>query len=129
MNRQKEISELHQILIDRRNALERFCSHDLQLLKDLRINSEDNAFEANQQDISSKLAEVENKELNKINNALDRIKLGKYGLCESCNSKIALPRLQALPYATFCISCQRKKEEGGDEDWVDQSSFTFADKD
>lgn len=124
MNRQEAILELHQVLINRRNSLERFCAQDLQLLKDLRIDSEDSVFEASQQDISSKLAEVENKELNKINNALNRIKLGKYGLCESCDSLIALPRLQALPYATFCISCQRKKEEKGD-DWSTEEERTF----
>ena len=124
MNRQEAILELHQVLINRRNSLERFCAHDLQLLKDLRIDSEDSVFEASQQDVSSKLAEVENKELNKINNALNRIKLGKYGLCESCDSPIALPRLQALPYATFCISCQRKKEEKGD-DWNTEEERTF----
>jgi DnaK suppressor protein len=77
----------------------------------LRTSSEEDASEAAQQDISSQLVEVETRELNKIENALDRMQLGKYGKCELCDGHIALPRLQALPYATFCFSCQTEKEK------------------
>lgn len=37
--------------------------------------------------------------------ALERIKLGTYGFCSECKGKIALERLQALPYARRCIQC------------------------
>lgn len=37
--------------------------------------------------------------------ALERIKLGTYGICSECKGKIALERLQALPYARRCIQC------------------------
>jgi DnaK suppressor protein len=38
---------------------------------------------------------------------------GKYGLCETCEENIPLARLQALPYATLCIGCQRESEKAG----------------
>ena len=38
---------------------------------------------------------------------------GKYGSCEVCNGKIPLARLNALPYATMCIDCQRDLERSG----------------
>jgi DnaK suppressor protein len=38
---------------------------------------------------------------------------GKYGSCEVCNGKIPLARLNALPYATMCIECQRDLERSG----------------
>jgi DnaK suppressor protein len=44
---------------------------------------------------------------------LERMRGGKYGLCEICNGKIPLARLNALPYATSCIECQRASETAG----------------
>jgi RNA polymerase-binding transcription factor DksA len=71
------------------------------------------AYDSAQDEISSQLAEVESRELAHIENALDRMKGGKYGLCEVCNGTIPMVRLHALPYATMCIDCQRESERSG----------------
>jgi DnaK suppressor protein len=52
--------------------------------------------------------------LTHIETALERMRKGDYGLCEGCNQAIPLARLQALPYATMCIQCQREAEKSGD---------------
>ena len=49
--------------------------------------------------------------LQQIDNALDRIKQGKYGLCLGCGKEIPEPRLDAIPYAALCINCQSKEEK------------------
>jgi DnaK suppressor protein len=41
------------------------------------------------------------------------MKAGKYGSCEYCGGKIPMARLNALPYATMCIECQREAERSG----------------
>ena len=61
-----------------------------------------------------KLAEVESRELGSIENALERMREGTYGQCEFCGGKIPLARLDALPYATMCIGCQRDLERSGE---------------
>jgi DnaK suppressor protein len=90
---------------------------DLSLLKELRQQSSsdvvDAALDSAQDEISSQLAEVESRELASIENALERMRSGEYGLCESCETAIPLARLQALPYATLCIQCQREAEKSG----------------
>lgn len=48
--------------------------------------------------------------LTMINNALDRIQQGKYGLCLKCHKEIPLERLEAIPYAFMCISCKTENE-------------------
>jgi DnaK suppressor protein len=48
-----------------------------------------------------------------IENALENMRQGTYGDCESCGGSIPLARLQALPYATLCIHCQREAEKSG----------------
>lgn len=45
--------------------------------------------------------------LHKVENALSRIERGEYGQCESCGNDIPTARLDALPYATFCVDCAR----------------------
>ena len=57
---------------------------------------------------------MESRELANIERALEQMREGNYGVCELCSSSIPLARLQALPYATTCINCQREAEESGD---------------
>jgi RNA polymerase-binding protein DksA len=49
--------------------------------------------------------------LQQVNEALDRIEDGTYGICEVCGGPIPEERLQALPYAKLCISCKQKEEK------------------
>jgi DnaK suppressor protein len=117
MTRKESINKLRDLLVARRNALRKALAGDLSLLKQLREQSGgdvvDAALDAAQDEISSQLAEVESRELANMDRALDRIKSGTYGECESCGNKIPLARLNALPYATSCIECQRAAENGG----------------
>ncbi|QDU64101.1 General stress protein 16O [Planctomycetes bacterium Pan216] len=62
-------------------------------------------------EIISQLAEMEYREVAQIDKALARLREGKYGSCEICASRIPVARLNALPYTTLCIECQRKLEE------------------
>lgn len=46
-----------------------------------------------------------------IKRALERVKIGKYGICEDCGKMIDTDRLAVFPEATLCISCEKKKEK------------------
>ena len=58
--------------------------------------------------IDLNLAEIDRDahELRSIQDALARLKRGRYGYCQRCASEISPGRLEALPYATLCIDCQ-----------------------
>ena len=47
--------------------------------------------------------------LSDVDAALVRMEEGTYGRCERCGSEIAPARLEALPHARLCISCQQKR--------------------
>ena len=47
-----------------------------------------------------------------IDGALDRAKTPNFGLCANCQSEIQQKRLEAVPWARHCISCQEKHEQG-----------------
>lgn len=117
MARKESIHSMKEVLVKRRDALRRVLAGDLSALKALSDQTSgdvvDAALDAAQDEISSKLAEVESRELASIEMALEKIKTGSYGNCEICNGKIPLARLQALPYATTCIECQRATESAG----------------
>jgi DnaK suppressor protein len=117
MARKDSILKMRDLLVKRRDALRRALAGDLSLLKSLPEQTGgdvvDAALDAVQDEITSKLAEVESRELANIEIALERMRSGSYGVCEVCNGKIPLARLNALPYATSCIECQRAAETAG----------------
>ena len=56
------------------------------------------------------LIEKNNVQIDGFKDALTRIHEGTYGVCECCSEKITKKRLKAVPFARFCISCQRENE-------------------
>ncbi len=48
--------------------------------------------------------------LAEVNAALARLDQGVFGRCERCRGEIARDRLQALPYARYCLACARQAE-------------------
>jgi len=45
--------------------------------------------------------------LKDINDALERIKKGTYGMCEKCNKEIEVKRLEIVPEAKTCLNCNK----------------------
>ncbi len=58
------------------------------------------------------LVQNQEKVLEEIADALDRIDQKRFGLCEECRQLIPQPRLQALPHARHCVACARKLQQG-----------------
>ncbi|PYM15220.1 MAG: RNA polymerase-binding protein DksA [Candidatus Rokuibacteriota bacterium] len=49
--------------------------------------------------------------LRDVVSALQKIDEGSFGACERCGEPIAEKRLEALPFARYCIDCQRVVEQ------------------
>jgi DnaK suppressor protein len=47
-----------------------------------------------------------------IDDALARIDVGTYGLCINCGTLMAEKRLNAVPWAPYCLDCQELSEKG-----------------
>lgn len=63
-------------------------------------------------EIDYTLEENSEQVLGSIDDALGRIEAGTFGTCVRCGKPIAEERLEAIPYATRCIDCQRLAERG-----------------
>ena len=128
-SRAEFVEKTEDVLRIRREALRKALAGDLSMLKDLEQASGDVvdvALDSVQDELSSQLAEVESRELAQIDKALERMREGTYGSCEGCECKIPIARLQALPYATLCIKCQRELEELGPNgvSWATEEEFS-----
>jgi len=103
----------------RRDELRRRMSHELKGLLHKTLASGDSAdlaFDSGSEEVSSQIAQLESRELSQIERAIDRLKQGSYGVCEGCAKKIPVARLDALPFTTTCIQCQREMELYGSWD-------------
>ena len=58
------------------------------------------------------LSGAERETLLQIEEALDRLDKDEYGTCTNCSSEIPMPRLEAVPWARYCIDCQELEEKG-----------------
>ena len=45
-------------------------------------------------------------QLRLVESALDRLDLEEYGTCANCGAAVSSKRLQAVPWATYCVDCQ-----------------------
>ena len=142
MTRSEALLRLTSRLIARRDALRRVLIEEVDRL---RAPSEvvgfgdamDAAVDSANDELCSRLAEIESRELAEIEQALRRIAEGTYGRCESCGGKIPAKRLNALPCSTRCIDCQRRDEGRsrsvsrhlGTEAWAGIDEATFANGD
>jgi DnaK suppressor protein len=118
MARRDALLRLHKSLVARRDDLRKRLGGDLRDLRNSQADptgdSADLAFDSGSEEVSSQLAELESRELSQIERALERLKQGTYGVCEGCQRKIPVARLNALPFSTTCIECQREMEVYGD---------------
>lgn len=60
--------------------------------------------------LSYQIHERERTILLQIDRALSKISEGNYGKCEDCSAEIAPKRLEARPFALYCIECQEERE-------------------
>ena len=56
------------------------------------------------------LASREGRYLHHLNEALERIRKGNFGICRSCGKEISRERLEAVPHATLCIKCKQAED-------------------
>ena len=114
-SKERDLAEIRRELGQQRKAL--LNEAGVMIGQGLMIGSEnlpdlgDQATAVADQNFMLRLKEREQKLLKKIDEALDRITQGTFGVCESCGGEISFKRLKARPVTTLCIECKTKQEE------------------
>ncbi len=71
-----------------------------------RVAEEDQAQLSHDEFVSLRLNSLDYGQLRLVEEALDRVRSGDYGSCMACEQPIPPKRLQALPWARYCVPCQ-----------------------
>lgn len=128
MLQKKDLAEFKRLLLSRRARLRGDVEHLTEGALDRGEGNADSrspthlaelGTETYEQDFSLRVVENDQDILDEIEEALDRIRKGTYGLCELCvqegksNSKSSIPkaRLRAIPWVRNCVQCEQKREE------------------
>jgi len=111
--REKKLKEIRKKLNQQREDLISGAGIALNELPDETIFPElgDQASAEIDRNFMLKLKGRERKLLKKIDEAIEKIDNGTYGICENCGEEINIKRLEARPVTTMCIECKTEQEE------------------
>ncbi len=116
------------------NKFRQHLEQERQVLTERIHNMDENALGVTQQDAISELSSYDNHpadigsetferskdfalreltmiQLEKVEDALQQIEQGTYGICEKCGRAIPAERLEAMPSTTYCLQCKQLDEE------------------
>jgi DnaK suppressor protein len=71
-----------------------------------RVAEDDQAQISHDEFVSMRMNGLDYNQLRLVEEALDRLDAGDYGICLACDERIAEKRLRALPWARYCVTCQ-----------------------
>lgn len=111
---EKEIVEkFKQQLIEKREEILNEAGRTLSDMTDQNQNvpdPNDRATIESGRSFELRIRDRERKLLSKIEEALERVTEGEFGICEDCGEEIGLKRLEARPVTTLCIDCKTIQE-------------------
>jgi DnaK suppressor protein len=112
--RQDQLREFQAKLVDKRRQLEDEVGRGVLYGKDVKDDATkdlgDQALSAYTREFQFELGNGDRRLLREVVTALRKLDEGGFGECERCGEPIAEKRLDALPFARYCIDCQRRFE-------------------
>ena len=111
--REKKICEIKKKLLNQEKALLDEAMAALNELPEQTVfpDLSDQASAEINRNFMLRLRGREHKLLKKIEDALERINQGIFGICDKCGQEIHIKRLEARPVTTMCIECKTSQEE------------------
>ncbi len=91
--------------------MEKLVKDSNELGKDGTMDIGDEASDLSNRQLLLSLNEADRKKLMEIDEALERIEEGTYGICEECGEPISIKRLEVKPTAIYCVECKSRLEK------------------
>jgi DnaK suppressor protein len=110
----RDLKFFKELLLERRGELLKEASRSVDGMSDDKENFPDPTDRASlefNRNFELRIRDRERKLLSKIDEAIQRIELSAYGICEVCEEEIGVERLKARPVTTLCIDCKAAQEE------------------
>jgi DnaK suppressor protein len=110
-----KISRFKDMLLEMRNELLQEIAGNVKMeighLQEAIADMYDLADDERERQFSILLCDRDREKLLQIDDALERIEDGSYGICEECDSKISEKRLDVMPFARYCVPCKNDIEK------------------
>ncbi|HLJ50049.1 MAG TPA: TraR/DksA family transcriptional regulator [Bryobacteraceae bacterium] len=111
-----ELNKYKEILENKQAELEKVLRNRDAITIEKSPDALDEVQNAAERELAIRNLDRESNLLRNVRSALHRIDEGMYGICLHCEEDISLKRLNAVPWAPYCIACQevadRNQEEG-----------------
>lgn len=107
-----DLTTLEAALQTRARELARTLAERNQITIERAADAFDASLLASERESSARTLEQDFRLLREVEAALGRLRDGTFGICRRCEEEIASKRLQAIPWATYCVPCQEKAEAG-----------------
>jgi DnaK suppressor protein len=62
------------------------------------------------EDTGLAVADIRRQELTRMDEAMNKLERGTYGICDECGTEIDEKRLSVSPLVLYCIDCQKRRE-------------------
>jgi DnaK suppressor protein len=111
----EELEQFRQRLLAERQRIEDSLksSRDNLANRGQRENIEETGSEDFIHSVDLSMMATSSESLRLIDEALENIRLGTYGICRDCGKRIGIERLEFRPYARYCITCKSAREANG----------------
>ncbi len=100
------------LIAEREGLLSKLSGNDLSVDASETPDPVDLAVRNYSKNVMLAVSENESRQVLLINEALERIGGGEYGICQNCEKDINPKRLDAVPWARYCLECQELVEQG-----------------
>jgi RNA polymerase-binding transcription factor len=113
MHASKQIEQFKQLLQSRIAETERTivdAEHEMRAISARQADTADQAAAEYERQTLAHKAAVARQTLRNLTQALERIREGTFGECAQCGNDIESKRLEAIPWARYCLKCQELRE-------------------
>ena len=100
------------LIAERENLLNKLKENDLSIDDSETPDPVDLAVRNYSKNVMLAVSENDSRQIILINEALERIDDEEYGTCQNCEKEINPKRLDAIPWARYCLNCQELVEQG-----------------
>ena len=110
-----EVNKFKKILENKQDELERIVRNRDAITIEKSADALDEVQHAAERELAIRNLDRESNLLRNVRAALRRIDDGSFGTCMHCEEEISPKRLNAVPWAPFCIQCQEQADRNQDE--------------
>ena len=100
------------LIAERENLFRKLKDNDLSVDDAETPDPVDLAVRNYSKNVMLAVSENDSRQVILINEALERIADEEYGTCQNCEKEINPKRLDAIPWARYCLNCQELVEKG-----------------